>query len=117
MESARKHLAAQLAIERVLTEQADRCGLIMSDQKLREHYFDRINEDLDKLISDPDAFNKQVNDIIDDVFTNAYLEKLDKVYQKSKEAQKLDKRRMFVRLKKFLFKSRIQKNGQEEQRI
>ena len=37
----------------------------------------------------------------------AYLERLNMVYEKSKEAQSLDKRRMFIRFKKFLMKSRI----------
>ena len=58
-----------------------------------------------------------MNEIIDEVFVNAYLEKLDKVKQKSKEAQKVEKRRMIVRLKKFLFRSRIQKYGNEEHNI
>jgi hypothetical protein len=41
------------------------------------------------------------------VFENAYLEKLQKVYDKSTEVQNLEKRRMFIRFKKFLFQSRI----------
>ena len=62
----------------------------MNDQKLRENYFDRINVDLEKLTSDPAVFSKEVNEIIDNVFTDAYIDKLDKVYKKSKEAQKVN---------------------------
>ena len=45
----------------------------MTDQKLRESYFSKVQEDLDKLTQDPTSFHKQVNEIIDDIFVQAYL--------------------------------------------
>jgi len=48
-----------------------------------------------------------VNKMTNEAFERAYLERLNMVYEKSKEAQSLDKRRMFIRFKKFLMKSRI----------
>jgi hypothetical protein len=45
--------------------------------------------------------------MVNEVFENAYLGKLHMVYEKSKEAHGLDKRRMLIKFKKFLMKSRI----------
>jgi hypothetical protein len=44
----------------------------------------------------------------------AYLEKLNSVYNKSQEAHSLEKRRMFIKFKKFLFQSRILTYAHEE---
>jgi hypothetical protein len=48
-----------------------------------------------------------VNSKIQTIFEMAYLEKLNSVYTKSQEAHSLEKRRMFIKFKKFLFQSRI----------
>ena len=48
-----------------------------------------------------------LNKKISEVFESAYLSRLDKIYEKCTQAQNLEKRRMFIRLKKFLFQSRI----------
>ena len=40
------------------------------------------------------------------MFEQAALERFQKMYLKSKEATSLDKRRFFIRLKKFLFQQR-----------
>jgi hypothetical protein len=48
-----------------------------------------------------------VNGKIQEVFENAYLEKLQNIFDRSVEAQSLEKRRMFIKFKKFLFQSRI----------
>ena len=45
--------------------------------------------------------------MVDKVFEDAYTEKLSKIYDKSKEARDLEKRRMLILFKKFMFKSRI----------
>lgn len=79
----------------------------MTDQKLRENYFEQINKELMKLKTDKDYFYKEVNKNVNDVFENAFLERLDHVYRKSQEAHNLEKRRMIIRMKKFLFKERI----------
>jgi hypothetical protein len=78
----------------------------VSDKKLRKWYFDGINSELMKL-EDKKAFYSVVNSKIHKIFENAYFERLNLVYDKSKEAQSLEKRRMFIKMKKFLIKSRI----------
>lgn len=42
------------------------------------------------------------------------MEKLNKVYEKSVEAHNLEKRRMYIKFKKFLFQSRILTYANEE---
>ncbi len=55
-----------------------------------------------------------VNQKIQGIFEKAYLEKLQMVYDRSVEAQNLEKRRMFIKFKKFLFQSRILTFGNDE---
>jgi len=55
-----------------------------------------------------------VNSKIQAIFELAYLEKLNTVYTKSQEAHSLEKRRMFIKFKKFLFQSRILTYAHEE---
>ena len=52
-------------------------------------------------------FYNAVNQKVRSVFEEAYLSRLSTIFEKSKEAQSLEKRRMFIRFKKFLIKSRI----------
>jgi hypothetical protein len=63
-----------------------------------------VLEDLEK---DTDKFELKVKDYTDKVFENAFHERLDTMYSKSFEANNMIKRSMFIRLKKFMFKSRI----------
>ena len=70
-----------------------------------------------QLTADETAWNSQVDSIIEDIFEKAFIEKLDKIESKSKEAQKLEKRRMLVKLKKFIFRSRFMKSQKEESEI
>jgi len=58
-------------------------------------------------MEDKKGFYSIVNDKIHKIFEKAYFERLNMVYEKSKEAQSLEKRRMFIKMKKFLIKSRI----------
>ena len=48
-----------------------------------------------------------INQKIQEIFENAYMQRLSNIYEKSEEAQDLEKRRMYINLKKFLIKSRI----------
>ena len=114
MESARKHLAAQLAMERVAKAYFERQQALVTDPVLREHYFSKAQDDMKQLTGDEAAWNKQVDNIIEEIFEKAFIEKLDKIESKSKEAQQLEKRRMLVKLKKFIFRSRFMKSQKEE---
>jgi hypothetical protein len=60
-----------------------------------------------KLEADDKAFYAKVNTKIQEIFEQAYLERLNTIYEKSKEAHSLEKRRMLIRFKKFLISSRI----------
>jgi hypothetical protein len=55
-----------------------------------------------------------VNAKIQAIFEMAYLERLNTIYAKSEEAHSLEKRRMFIKFKKFLFQSRILTYAHEE---
>jgi hypothetical protein len=75
---------------------------------LRDSYFNQAREHISNLEKSPSQeFYKLVNGKIQEIFENAYLEKLQNVYNRSVEAQSLEKRRMFIKFKKFLFQSRI----------
>jgi hypothetical protein len=48
-----------------------------------------------------------VNQHISDIFDIALSERLEKMHERSKEAQTLEKRRFIVGIKKFMFKNRV----------
>jgi len=85
----------------------ERLDQLINDDKLRIGYFDRIKAEVDKFEHDTAAFYKIVNEQIQKIYEDGFLSKLQLIHDKSKEAHNLEKRRFFVRLKKFLFKSRI----------
>ena len=88
-------------------EFVDRMNQLVNDPKLRDKYFSQIREQITALESNTKEFYDLVNSQIQKIFQNAYLEKLQLVHDRSKEAHNLEKRRMFIRFKKFLFQSRI----------
>ena len=77
-----------------------------TDSKLRKAYFEKIDKEV-KRFEDSQHFYNFVNRHINQVFEKAYLERLNSIYQKSRDAQNLEKRRMFIRFKKFLMQSRL----------
>lgn len=92
----------------------DRLNRLVSDEKLRDRYYGNIKSEIQKLDENPTSFYKLINSQIQELFENAYLEKLNKVYEKSVEAHNLEKRRMYIKFKKFLFQSRILTYANEE---
>ena len=74
---------------------------------MRKRYHAEINAEIKKLEENPQAFYELVNQNVHSIFEAAYLERLNTIYEKSKEARSLQKRRMFIRLKKFLIKERL----------
>ena len=79
---------------------------MVSDGKLRTMYYQGIDRELKKL-GDENVFYDLINHKVQNIFEKAYVERLGKIYKKSQEAQSLEKRRMFIRFKKFLMQSRI----------
>ena len=104
---AREHLFKKVRAERKAEELGRRVSQFVTDKTLRTQYFGQVQTELNKLEQDPKSFYDLVNKMTNEVFENAYLERLRMVYEKSKEAQSLEKRRMFIRFKKFLMRSRV----------
>lgn len=57
-----------------------------SDKTLRRGYYDRVNTEVAKYEGDKKMFYDLVNKQISEVFEQAYIKRLGKVYDKSKEA-------------------------------
>ena len=114
MQSAREHLAAKLAQERRQDVQAERAEQLMTDEKLKEKYFLEIADEVGRLRGmSKKRFQTEVDACISNVYEQAYLNRLQTMFDKSKEAQSLERRRMFIRLKRFLFRSRCVVQGSE----
>lgn len=79
----------------------------MVDHKLRDEYFDKINSEVNKFDKDKNYFYNFVNEQVQESFQEAFQERLRNIYEKSSEAHSLEKRRMFLRLKKWYFRERI----------
>lgn len=86
----------------------------MTDQKLRQRYFEQIEKEVSHLEKSDSHFYTQVNKYVAETFQDAYINRLDNVFKKSQEAHNLDKRRMYIRMKKFFFKQRILQYGEEK---
>lgn len=86
IQDAREHLAAKLAKERVQEVRKERFDQIMLDEQLRDQYYARVNSECDELVSNPAKFYGRVNQHIADVFDLALNERLEKIYERSKEA-------------------------------
>ena len=114
MQSAREHLAAKLAQERRDHVQAERATQLMTDEKLKEKYFVQIADEFSKYKDmSKEDFQSEIDSCITKVFETAYVDRLQTMFDKSKEAQSLERRRMYIRLKRFLFRSRCLTQGTE----
>ena len=89
----------------------------MTDEKLRQRYFEQIQNYVEALDKSDDAFYSQVNKNIQDVFQQAFFTRLDTIHRKSQDAHRLEKRRMLIRLKKFYFKQRILQYNEERYQL
>ena len=86
----------------------------MTDTKLRNKYFDNVYSELHKMETmSRDKLQKVIDNAIQQRFEQVYLTRLQTMYKKSKEAQTLERRRMYNRLKRYLFKSRCIQQGNE----
>ena len=68
------------------TERVNQMGI---DKQLREDYFQRVQEAVNALVTKDQTFYENVNQKIQKIFEDAYMEKLGLVFEKSKEAHKL----------------------------
>lgn len=110
---AREYIDKKVRMESQFDEMMRRSSQLATDKKLRHWYFEGINVELLKL-EDKKGFYSLVNSNIHKIFERAYFERLNLVYEKSKEAQSLQKRRMFIKMKKFLIKTRLMGYMNEE---
>lgn len=88
----------------------------MTDHKLRDWYYDKVKAEVANLEKDSELFVNSINKKVHKVFEDAYFDRLNLIFKKSKEAQSLEKRRMMIKLKKFLLKNRIVQYVTEESR-
>lgn len=79
---------------------------LLTDSKLREQYGAKVKYEL-KQLENENLFYEHVNNNIAEIFETAYLERLQKISLKCHEAQQLEKRRFFLRIKKFLLTNRM----------
>jgi hypothetical protein len=83
---AREQLYNKTRIERRDAELVRRGMQLATDKVLRNHYFDRIEKEVKLLEDDPQAFYDLVNKNVHSIFESAYIERLYKMHEKSKEA-------------------------------
>ena len=74
---------------------------------MRNNFFDKIITEVNKIENNENLFYDIVNNKIKNVFEEAFINRLNEIYKKSEEAQNLEKRRLFIDLKKFIIKNRI----------
>lgn len=101
---AREMLHAREKSERRQQAFEERLRGFLADDKQRNAYFAQARDYLEIIEKSASSeFYKLVNAKIHSIFEQAYLEKLFTVYTKSQEAHGLEKRRMLIKFKKFLF--------------
>ena len=87
MQSAREHLAGKLAQERRDSVQAERAQQLMTDEKLKQKYFLEIAQEVEKLRKmSQEEFQGEIDQCVQTVFEQAYISRLQKMFDKSKEA-------------------------------
>lgn len=111
---ARDYIYRGVKRERQEEEFLTRTLQMITDKKLRNRYFEMVDKELQKFDGDKESFYQLVNRNVSEIFEQAYLKRLQKIVDKSTEAQNLEKRRMFLRLKKFMIKNRILQFHQAE---
>lgn len=87
---------------------------LSSDPKLRAWYRSQVDQEFKKLESSNTQLYELVNKQIQEIFEQSYLQRLGTIIHKSKEAHSLEKRRLFIQLKKFLLKKRLLTSVEEE---
>ena len=66
---------------------AERMEQMFRDTKLRASYFEKVDKEINKLKEMPrEEFQNTVDDCVMKVFEEAYIERLTKMFDKSKEA-------------------------------
>ena len=65
----------------------ERMEQMFRDTKLRASYFEKVDKEINKLKEMPrEEFQNTVDDCVMKVFEDAYIERLSKMFDKSKEA-------------------------------
>ena len=66
---------------------AERMEQMFRDTKLRASYFEKVDKEINKLKEMPrEEFQNTVDNCVMKVFEDAYIERLSKMFDKSKEA-------------------------------
>lgn len=85
IKSARDHIYEKELQLRSFNLYSERATQMATDEKLRERYYDQVRDEVNSLETQPKVFYERVNQHIHKIFEDAYIEKLNKIYGKSKE--------------------------------
>jgi hypothetical protein len=83
------------------------------DKILRERYHEKVTYELLKLEENEDKFYQLVNESIHNQFEDSYFDRLGKMTSASENANNLEKRRMFLRIKKLMITQRMMEFPEE----
>lgn len=102
-ESARKNLWAKEQYERFQEYKNDLNGRFMNDTTFSDQYYEQVSDYIRSIEDKDDTIKKA----IDSHFEDKLKERMDLMVEKNTEAHSVLKRRMFIRMKKRLFESRV----------
>lgn len=74
--TARAYLYHQQQLDRLKEHVEQRMEQMATDTRLRESYYERVNEEIDQLEKQPKEFYQMVNNHIQSIFEDAYIDKL-----------------------------------------
>lgn len=83
--SARAAISASLKADRRAKVHEERISQLMLDTKLRQNYFKQISEAVNQHKENPALFYSRLNAHIQQVFEDAYMDKLTNIFQASKD--------------------------------
>ena len=106
-ESARKNLWAKEQYERFQDYKNDLNGRFFNDTTFSDQYYEQVAERIADLNGDSSEYYDVINDAINAHFEDKLRERMDLMVEKNTEAHSILKRRMFIRMKKRLFESRV----------
>jgi len=82
---ARDYIMRKHKLEEKRNEQMRRATQLVTDEKMRTMYYDKVDKEL-KNFENENYFYQVVNNKVQKIFEEAYIERLSNIYDKQKEA-------------------------------
>lgn len=82
---ARDYIMRKHKLEEKRNEQMRRATQLVTDEKMRTMYYDKVEKEL-KNFENENYFYQVVNNKVQKIFEEAYIERLSNIYDKQKEA-------------------------------